>query len=271
MRVLSWNLYHGRDRAPERGLHTWRSRLLRTTERGSEFAQVNRPLFTQFATLIGSWEWDIALLQEAPPRWLAPLGRHCGAHGALALTSRNTLAPLRAAVGELNPDLIASNEGGSNMVLVRDGLRIREIDRLTLATEPERRRMLLARVELEPGTHVSVACLHLSVPETGRGAKEVLAGAACAAAFSGEDPLVFGGDLNLRPSEEPEAFADLERRFGLVVPTAPRSIDHVLARGLDVLEAPRALPATARHLPGPDGLTLQLSDHAPVIASFGMR
>ena len=27
MRVLSWNLYHGRDYPPDKGLFTWRSRL----------------------------------------------------------------------------------------------------------------------------------------------------------------------------------------------------------------------------------------------------
>ncbi|MBA2793300.1 MAG: endonuclease/exonuclease/phosphatase family protein, partial [Thermoleophilaceae bacterium] len=266
-----WNLYHGRDRAPERGLHTWRSRLLRTTERGARYAQVNRPLLAEFATLIDSWEWDVALLQEAPPPWLAPLARRCGASGALALTSRNTLAPLRAAFAALNPDLIASNEGGSNIVLVRAPRRIVALERLTLAHRPERRRLLLARVDLGEGARCAVACVHLSVPETGQGAGEVLVAAERAVGFAGGDPLVLGGDLNLRPSEEPAAFAELERRYGLERPTAPRSIDHVLARGLDVLEAPRALPAAARQAPGPHGLALQLSDHAPVIASFGMR
>lgn len=269
--MLTWNLYHGRDRAPERGLHTWRSRLMRTTERGTTFAQVNRSLFDEFSALIDSWEWDIALLQEAPPRWLEPLGRRCRASGALALTSRNALAPARVALARLNPDLIASNEGGSNIVLVRHPARLTEVDRLTLAAQPERRRLLLARVDLAGGARCAVACLHLSVPETGQGASEVLRAAERSVAFAGELPLVFGGDFNLRPVHEPEAFAELERRFALAPPTAPRSIDHLLARRLDVRQAPHALPATARQVPGPDGLALQLSDHAPVIASFGMR
>ena len=252
-------------------MHTWRSRLLRTTERGTTHAQVNRPLFEEFATLVSSWEWDVALLQEAPPRWLAPLARRCAASGTLALTSRNFLAPVRASLAELNPDLIASNEGGSNMVLVRSPGLIVALERLTVARRPERRRMLLTRVDLGEGLCCAVACLHLSVPETGQGAGEVVFAAQRAIAFAGEDPLVLGGDLNLRPAEEPAAFAELERRFGLVPPTAPRSIDHVLARAMDVLEAPRALPAAARQVPGPAGLALRLSDHAPVIASFGMR
>ncbi len=271
LNVLSWNLFHGRDRAPDAALHTWRSRLLRTTERGGGLAQVNRSLFGEFARRIDSWEWDVALLQETPPRWLAPLGRACGASGALALTSRNTLAPLRTALARLNPDLIASNEGGSNVVLARAPARLEAVERVTVARKPERRRMLLTRVVLPAGARYAVACMHLSVPETRQGAREVMRAAELATDYAGADPLVFGGDLNLRPAEEPRAFAELERRFGLAPPTAPRSIDHVLARGLDVVRAPHALSPAERRVEGPDGLRVQLSDHAPVMASFGMR
>ena len=35
------------------------------------------------------------------------------------LTSRNSLGALRAFAARLNPDLIASGEGGSNLTLVR--------------------------------------------------------------------------------------------------------------------------------------------------------
>lgn len=271
MKALAWNLYHGRDHAPDRALHTWRSRILRLTERGETHAQVNRPLFEEFAGLIDSWDWDVALLQEAPPRWLAPLGARTRSNGALALTSRNFLAPLRAAAAQLNPDLIASNEGGSNMVLVRAPGQILDADRVTLATRPERRRMLLARVEPAPGRRLAVGCVHLSVPATGRGRAEVVQAAEHAVAFAAGDPLILGGDLNLRPAQEPEAFAELRERFGLSSPTAPRAIDHVLARGLDLAEQPRSLPAHAREVAEPDGLRVRLSDHAPVTSAFGMR
>ncbi len=271
LRVLTWNLYHGRDRAPERFLHTWRSRLLGVTERGERFAQVNRPLLDRFAGLLDSWGWDLALLQEAPPRWLAPLGTRCRAGGALALTSRNTLAPLRAALADLNPDLIASNEGGSNMVLVRTPGRIEAVERRTLALRPERRQMLLARVRLAGGATCAVARVHLSVPETGHSAAEALRAAEGASVCAGSAPLILGGDLNLRPAEKPEAFATLEQRYGLASPTAPRAIDHLLASGLDVQKPPRTMPAAARCVPGPGGLLLRLSDHAPVIATLRMR
>ena len=271
MRALTWNLFHGRDHPPDETLHTLRSRLLLRTERGATHAQVNRPLLGEFAGLLGGWDWDLALLQEAPPRWLAPLARRCGASGASALTSRNTPAFLRAVLAGLNPDLIASNEGGSNMLLVRPPGRILEVERITLATRPERRRMLLVRLELAGGRRVAAACVHLSVPGTGQGHGEAVRGAERAIAFAGADPLVFGGDLNLRPAREPRAFADLGDRLGLAPPTGPHAIDHLLARGLDVVEPPRALPATAREVPEAGGLLVRLSDHAPVTAAFGVR
>lgn len=270
MRALSWNLFHGRDHPPDDRLNTLASRLLRRTERGSTHAQVNRPLLSEFSGLLAGWDWHIALLQEAPPRWLVPLARSCGASGASALTSRNSLALLRAGLAELNPDLIASNEGGSNMVLVRPPGRIVELRRVTLATRPERRRMLLTRVALPDGRRVAIACTHLSVPGTKQGAGEALRGADAAVGFAGADPLIFGGDLNLRPAQEPRAFAELDR-MGLAPPAGPKAIDHILACGLEVAEPPRALPADEREVTEGGGLRVRLSDHAPVAAAFGMR
>ena len=105
---------------PIRTLRTWRSRLLRTTERNATHAQVNRDLLDEFAGLLAAADWDVALLQECP----AALGRHrCrGCHRAephRVLTSRNSLAGSARRSPALNPDLIASNEGGSNLTLVR--------------------------------------------------------------------------------------------------------------------------------------------------------
>ncbi len=271
LRALSWNLFHGRDHPPDPALHTWRSRLLRHTERGATHAQVNRPLRDEFAGLLAGWDWHVALLQEAPPRWLAPLARRCGASGASALTSRNSIAFVRGALAKLNPDLVASNEGGSNMLLVRAPGRILAVERITVATAPERRRMLLSRLELADGRRLAVACVHLSVPGTRQAAGEAVRGAERAIGFAGADPLIFGGDLNLRPAHEPRAFAELSDRLGLTPPTAPQAIDHLLARGLVVVAPPRALPATAREVSEPDGLRVRVSDHAPVTATFGMR
>lgn len=271
-RVLSWNLFHGRDFPPRRELRTWRSRLLWLSERDDTHVQLNRPLFAEFAALLDGWDWDVAFLQEAPPRWFRPLARHARASGALGLTSRNLGAPLRRVTAAVNPDLIASGEGGSNQVLVRHPGRVIEVERHELVRRPERRAMLLARLELAGGGRVAVANLHAT---SSRGdhlaAPEVVRAAELAVGWAGADPLVFGGDLNLRPEAAPAAFESLTGRLGLGPPTAPDAIDHLLARGLDVVEAPKRLLAEARELERRDGRRIRLSDHAPVLAAFGMK
>jgi endonuclease/exonuclease/phosphatase family metal-dependent hydrolase len=267
VRVLSWNLYHGRDFPPDPVLGTWRSRLLRTAERNDSHAQVNRPLLDEFCAWIAARDWDVALLQEAPPHWLGPLAERAGAAGAMALTSRNQLAPLRRRLARWNPDLLASNEGGSNQLLVRG--RVHEVRRLTLARLPERRRMLWARVE-SGGLTLCVANLHASAGRPAAAEREVLHAAERAVDWAGDAPLVFGGDFNLRPARAPSAFERLRDLLG-TPPTGPQAIDHVLARGLEQAEPPRALAPEERELRGPDGLRIRLSDHAPVVASFVVR
>jgi hypothetical protein len=71
----------------------------------------------------------------------------------------------------------------------------------------------------------------------------------------------------MRPDRVPELFEELEQGHELRPPTAPDAIDHLLARGLEVVEPPRKWPPEARELPW-DGLRLRLSDHAPVEALF---
>lgn len=98
VRALTWNLFSGRDHPPNDALRTWRSRILRVTERDDTHAQVNRRLLPEFGGWLAARGWDVALLQEAPPTWLRPLAERCGASGAIALTSRNTFAFARAAI-----------------------------------------------------------------------------------------------------------------------------------------------------------------------------
>ena len=268
IRVLSWNLYHGRDFPPDKALFTLRSRLLRVTERDETHAQVNRSLCREFTGWIGNYEWDVALLQEAPPLWFRALGRRTRSSGVRVLTSRNWLPRLQRLVADLNPDLIASSEGGSNQILVRHPGRVLEHRRLTLAWRPEQRRMQWARLALADGGRVCVANLHASAGLPEQAAREVPTAAARAVEWSRADALVFGGDLNLRPRAEAGVFAELRARHGLGDPTAPDAIDHLLVRGLFMPERPRRLPPEARELPGPHGLRIRLSDHAPVAARF---
>jgi endonuclease/exonuclease/phosphatase family metal-dependent hydrolase len=266
LRLLTWNLFHGRDHPPDASLYTWRARILPITERGERYAQVNRPLLNEFRQVLDGLEWDVALLQEVPPRWHGSLG----ADGAMALTSRNSLAPLRALVARLSPDLIASNEGGSNQTLARPGWSIAETRVHTLTERPERRRMLWTRLRAD-GAEVAVANLHASVRSVATSGDEVIAAAARAVEWAGALPLVFGGDLNHSLAREPKLFAELERRFGLAPPTPGDAIDHLLLRGLEVAESPHKLPDSAREVRRDDGLLLQLSDHACVVCTAGMK
>ncbi len=268
MRVLSWNLYHGRDFPPDPALFTLRSRLLRRTERNATHVQVNRPLLEEFIRVLDGLAWDVALLQEAPPRWFGELLRRTVSVGVRALTSRNVCSPVQGVLADWNPDLIAAWEGGSNQILLRPPGRILEHRLLTVARRPERRRIHWARVELADGRTLCVANLHASAGRPAQAAAEVVAAAGAAVEWSGPAPLVFGGDFNLRPQAQPEPFALLKQRFGLGEPTAPDAIDHVLVRGLQIAEPARRLPPERRELPAPDGRRLRLSDHRLIAVKF---
>jgi endonuclease/exonuclease/phosphatase family metal-dependent hydrolase len=259
VRALSWNLFHGRDFPPNPSLFTSRSRLTRRPERDATHIQVNRDLRDEFAGLLAGWSWDVALLQECPPRWSGVLARVCEAASHRVLTSRNWFLPLTSAIAARNPDLIASWEGGSNLTLVR-GPAIVERRSLALRRLPERRLMAFARL----ATGLCVANLHASGPDILAEA-EVRAAARQAVEWSGEAPLIFGGDLNLRP-EGSSVFDELSRSLGLG-PATPGSIDHLLARDLAVAERPSPVAPEEREV-RVDGLAVRLSDHAPVAATF---
>ncbi len=244
---------------------------MRRSEHDATHVQVNRPLRHEFAQLLAGWEWDVALLQEVPPRWLRDLERATGASGDRVLTSRNSFAPIRAAIAEWNPDLIRSNEGGSNMLLVRPPARVVATRTACLAARPERRVLSMARLERADGRGLVVANGHLSVPATGRGAEEALRAAELAVEWAAGDPVVLGGDLNLRATQHAAAFDALRERYGLAPPTAAGSLDHLLGRAVELVEPPVALPPAAREIDGPGELAIRLSDHAPVTAAFRVR
>ncbi|HEU5252114.1 MAG TPA: endonuclease/exonuclease/phosphatase family protein [Solirubrobacterales bacterium] len=266
--ALSWNLFHGRDFPPDPALRTWRSRLLRLEERNATHVQVNRDLTAEFATVLAGAEWDVALLQECPPRFAEPLARACGAEWHRVLTSRNSVGAVRALLARQNPDLMASGEGGSNLILVRVPGRLGGIaERRGIAIhegEPERRAMGFVRT----ASGVCVANLHATAHWPNLAAEDVLKGARAALEWADGSPLIFGGDFNLRPAKQTRIFKELREDLGLGgPPTAPDAIDHLFCRGLEVVEPPEHWPPERRELPL-EGRALRLSDHAPVQARF---
>lgn len=274
--ALSWNLFHGRDFPPDDALRTWRSRLLRTTERGATHAQVNRDLYKQFSSILAGAEWDVALLQECPPRWGERLAFDCGAEAHLAPTSRNLPLPaLQRIAARFNPDLIASWEGGSNLTLIRTsaigGSAIADRQELTLTERPERRVMAFTRLR----AGLCIANLHASAPHE-MAEKEVPRAAASALHWADGSPLLLGGDFNIRPAKSGFVFDALARERGLAPATPGDAIDHLLVHGLDVVEAPAKWAPERREVPDPTAgrgapaLPIRLSDHAPVQARFAL-
>ena len=268
IRALTWNLFHGRDFPPDPALRTRRSRLWRITERNDTHVQVNRSLRREFAELIAAADWDVALFQEFPPRWAGRLAEACAAEFHRELTSRNSLWPLRALGALLNPDLIGSNEGGSNTTLVRPALgAIAERRALVLSAGPlpERRVMVFTRTEAGP----CIANLHASTGPSNRplAEAELRMAAERSLEWAAGSPLILGGDLNVRPRDS-GVYDELAERFGLVGATAPDSLDHLLARGFETVEPPARWPAERREVKQRDGLLVRLSDHAPVEAPF---
>jgi endonuclease/exonuclease/phosphatase family metal-dependent hydrolase len=165
LRVLTWNLMHGRA-VPSAG----------------------RELFEEFAGALAGWEWDVALLQEVPPWWPPELGQRLGADQRFVPTSRNALLGLRRAIAVRWPDVIKSHGGGANAILVR-GLEIVEHRRLLLGRWPERR--WLHAVALGSGAWVGNLHTEARADQGQRAAEALLS-------WAGGSPAVLGGDFNVR-------------------------------------------------------------------------
>jgi len=217
VRVLVWNLFHGRAVPP-----------------------AGRALLGEFATVLRSWDWDVALLQEVPPWWPPALALAGEAEQRSARTSRNLGLPVRRFIAERWPDAIKSNGGGANAILVRHqaitGHRVRRLRWL-----PERR--LVHGVRLADGTWV--ANLHAQVGSERRARADSSAASAAARGWADGAPLVLGGDFNTR---EPD-LSELSHAGG-------RGVDHVFVDGLAPIGVTTVLDR------GP------LSDHAPLLVTL---
>jgi endonuclease/exonuclease/phosphatase family metal-dependent hydrolase len=229
-----------------------------------------RSLRGEFAGRLARFDWDIALLQEAPPRWFRELEFRAGAKGAIRKTSRNQFGFVRGFIADRRPDLIKSGEGGSNQILFRPPWRMTDERHITLAHLPERRRMQWLRLEQPGGASLCVANLHASAHKPPRAAQELERAAECALEWGGDGPLILGGDFNVRPSEQPWIFEKLAG-LGFSGPTGEKLIDHLLVRNLGVHTAPHQLPAESREVTAGSAERVRLSDHAVVVATFDME
>lgn len=217
-RVLTWNVCHGRAVPP-----------------------AGRYLLDQFSAALTGWAWDVALLQEVPPWWPAALAQAANADQRLVLTSRNALLPLRRAVATRWPDVIKSNGGGANAILVREGV-IAEQRTRRLCLLPERRQ--LQAVRLADGTWIGN--LHATVHDDPAARREARVAAETVLAWAVGAPVVLGGDFNVRGLELP----------GLEL-IGVHDVDHVFAAGLSASGEIEVLEHGA------------LSDHAPVAVELG--
>jgi endonuclease/exonuclease/phosphatase (EEP) superfamily protein YafD len=167
------------------------------------------------------------------------------------------------------------------LTLVRPPWRVVDRDCRSLLLNPtrkrlltERRRMGFARIRLDrSATEVCVANLHAST-RSPQAESELLLAARTAVEWAAGAPLVLGGDFNLRPARAPALFDRLQRELGFSPPSAPDAIDHLLVRGLEIVQAPLRWPDERRELElrtdrGPR--KVRLSDHAPVEGLFAVR
>ena len=118
---------------------------------------------------------------------------------------------------------------------------------------------------------VCIANLHATNDRPELAAADVLRGGEAATEWAGDSPLLFGGDLNLRPAEDPAVFEELRERFDLTGATGPaRDRPPALSAASRSSRPPAPWPAELRELRA-GGRALRLSDHAPVQARFASR
>jgi endonuclease/exonuclease/phosphatase family metal-dependent hydrolase len=294
LRVLTWNLFHGRDGLPGLGptrASTW---WRRPVDDGTHL-HLNRKLTGLMADGVRAWAPDVCALQEVPTAAVREIVARTGMV-AVGTTTGPLIGParLRDALAARNPDLWRTHEGNANLLLIGPALRLvpgsgravrlNPIGAILQATGrlrlepgellrylPEPRRAVLARARAADGAEVALACVHchnarhpeLIAMELGRAVRalEETAGGA---------PMVLAGDLNARPSHP--ALDALEAAGWSGFP-APRGvgIDRVLALGAEVVEPERALPPSAREVGvrfSGGARRVRLSDHDPVVASL---
>jgi endonuclease/exonuclease/phosphatase family metal-dependent hydrolase len=253
--VRTWNVFHGNAKPPER--RAFLDEMVR-------LASADRP--------------DVLCLQEVPIWALRHLDRWSGmqAFGAVAARPRLGSPELGRAITELHHGLFRSAfTGQANAILVAGTLgagehRIlvlnpREFRRALelrlgarLAWARERRVCQALRLGLPGARTALVANLHATSYARDRrlASAELRRAADFAAGLARRDePLVLAGDFNLTAATSPTLRDLVAAGFSAAGP----GIDHVLVRGLEVVEGATVWPPERRTVSG-----RLLSDHAPV-------
>ena len=295
IRVLTWNLFHGRDGLPGLGA-TRRSRWRRLPEDDGVHMHVNRKLTDLMAGRIASWEPDLCALQEVPTGGISRILAITGMR-AVWTTTGPLIGPARVrdALAARNPDLWRTHEGNANVLLLGRrvtlvegsaravrlnpiGAILRSARRLGLEPGellryiPEPRRLIMARVVAPWGDEVTLGCTHCHNarrPEV-LGAEIALAAAAVRDGAGG-GAAVLAGDLNAPPIHPALAALAAEGWSG-AEPGDGMGIDRIVHRGLAVVDAPRRLDPAERDA----GVVwrgmarrVRLSDHDPVMVTLG--
>lgn len=295
LRVVTWNLFHGRDGLPH----------LRATRRSTWFGSpvedgvhvhLNRKLTAQMAVRIAAWAPDVLMLQEVSRRALREIAGAARLRPVALAATGPLLGPARVrdALAHRNPDLWRTLESNLNAVLVAPPLarvpagardvrlnppsailrtarrrRLPPLETARWLLEP--RRAAIARLWLPQAGELTVASVHLqggSHPDVPGG--ELARAARAVEEASGGGPAVLAGDLNAA-ADHPGFAALAAAGWRDAWPAPPTGIDRILHRGLDVVEAPHRLPPAEREvLVSWRGRTrrVRLSDHDPVVATF---
>jgi endonuclease/exonuclease/phosphatase family metal-dependent hydrolase len=292
--MLTWNLFHGRDGLPGLGPNLASIVCRRPVDNGV-YLHVNRKLSRQMAGRIAAWEPDLCALQEVPTAAVHAIAARTGMR-AVWTTTGPLIGPtwLRDALAARNPDLWRSHEGNANVLLIGPRLavvpgstrsvRLNPIGAIVQAALqrklslgelvhylPEPRKAVMALVETAAGERLAVACVHChSARHPDIGGAEIAQAAQAVLELGGRNPSVLAGDLNARP-DHPALAALAREGWSGAHPSPAIGIDRVLARGVEVVEPERALPAAEREvrvIRRGRRRRIRLSDHDPVMAAL---
>jgi endonuclease/exonuclease/phosphatase family metal-dependent hydrolase len=296
IRVVTWNLFHGRDGLPGLGATAASTWLRRAVDDGSHL-HLNRKWIGEMAACIAAWAPDLCALQEVPTSAVRTIVARTGML-ALGATTGPLIGParLRDALAARNPDLWLTHEGNANLLLLGPRLRLvpgsarpvrlnpiasilRSTVRLRLEAGEvvryllEPRRAVVAQVEAG-GTRVAAASLHChNARNPALIGTELARAAAALDAMGPGGPAILAGDLNARPGHA--AFGALSAAgWDGAAPVPGIGIDRILHRALDAVEEAHRVPAAERELVGTwrgETRRVRLSDHDPVLGVYRVR